>query len=130
MFILEFDNFAYQIGLDEQVRSRVEERGRVQLTEDQTAALARSKTMHMVLLSSSVFFGLRLMNSGTRSLYNPGVGLPFVSLYLAAAVEAVLRGTTPKEKALELLKTIGLSLGGALFFGIMFVLEYGGLLPR
>jgi len=49
---------------------------------------------------------------------------------LAAAVEAVLRGTTPKEKALELLKTIGLSLGGAVFFGIMFALEYGGLLPR
>ena len=108
----------------------MEERGRVKLTDEQTAALAQTKKIHMVLTSSAVFFGLRLMNSGARSLYNPGVALPLVSVYLSAAVEAVLKGTTPKDKAVAVLKSIGLSLGGGAFFGVMFILEYGALLPR
>eukprot|EP01052_Picozoa_sp_SAG31_P071591 SAG31_NODE_30513_length_380_cov_0.722420_1_plen_58_part_10 len=46
-FMTEVDNVAYQLALSERVRSRVEEMGRVQLTDKEAAALARTKAVHI-----------------------------------------------------------------------------------
>ena len=47
LFLLEVDNLAYATILGERSRARVEEAGRVELGDEDVAALTRSKAIHV-----------------------------------------------------------------------------------
>ena len=50
IFVTEIDNVAYEVGLAERLRTRVEVAGRVVLDEAELSALSRTKTIHIVLI--------------------------------------------------------------------------------
>lgn len=54
LFTCELDNVAYSILLNERVKTRVEERGRVELEDEEAVVLARSKALHAGLIVASV----------------------------------------------------------------------------
>ena len=60
---VEIDNLAFSIGLSERVRSRVEEAGRVELTDAEATGLARSKIVHVVLVVGAMLATVRVAAS-------------------------------------------------------------------
>lgn len=54
LFLTEIDNMAYALGLSEQARKQVEVKGRVELGEEATALLLRSKIAHMVAIVAGI----------------------------------------------------------------------------
>ena len=50
VFILEVDNAVFALGIAERVRARVEAKGRVQLSDEDAAVLARTKPLHVCLV--------------------------------------------------------------------------------
>ena len=54
LFLTEIDNLAYALGLSEQARKRMEVEGRVELGEEATALLLRSKIAHMVAIVAGI----------------------------------------------------------------------------
>ena len=54
LFLTEIDNLAYALGLSEQARKRMEVKGRVELGEEATALLLRSKIAHMVAIVAGI----------------------------------------------------------------------------
>ena len=54
LFLTEIDNMAYALGLREQARKQVEVKGRVELGEEATALLLRSKIAHMVAIVAGI----------------------------------------------------------------------------
>ena len=47
LFLCEIDNVAYRLALGERIRSRVENVGRIKLSDDQAAALVWTKHFHL-----------------------------------------------------------------------------------
>lgn len=83
LFILEIDNVAYAIMLDERVRSRVEQRSRVKLDNEQVAWLMRSKVVHVglvvVVVPSAVWY------SHVFSMF-----IPMLCFWVGGVMEAVM----------------------------------------
>ena len=50
LFLCDIDNIAFVLGLSERVRARVEDAGRVELSEVEAAALVRTKSVHVGLI--------------------------------------------------------------------------------
>eukprot|EP01048_Picozoa_sp_COSAG05_P020480 COSAG05_NODE_3488_length_2030_cov_3.309684_2_plen_211_part_00 len=63
LFLCEIDNLAYMFGFSERMRTRVEDAGRLELTEGEARALARTKPVHAALIMSSVLLCVILMTS-------------------------------------------------------------------
>lgn len=53
LFLCEIDNMMFSIGLSERIRERLEVVARVELNEDEAAALAFSKPVHVITLVTS-----------------------------------------------------------------------------
>eukprot|EP01043_Picozoa_sp_COSAG02_P062357 COSAG02_NODE_8583_length_2514_cov_1.493996_2_plen_105_part_00 len=63
LFILDVDNLAYTVGLPEPVQARVEEAGRVELTQIELRSLKISKLMHICLVPLSIISGVLLVGA-------------------------------------------------------------------
>eukprot|EP01046_Picozoa_sp_COSAG06_P053457 COSAG06_NODE_9251_length_1946_cov_679.917848_2_plen_152_part_00 len=50
LFLCEIDNMMFSIGLPERIRERLEVVARVELNEDETAVLAFSKPVHVIII--------------------------------------------------------------------------------
>ena len=55
------DNLCYLFGLGERLRARVEDAGRVELTDIEANAMGRSKEAHIVTIVSTVLIGVYLL---------------------------------------------------------------------
>ena len=76
---------AFQMGLSEQVRARVEYAGRVVLSDAEIAVLVRTKTVHELLITLAVLVGV----ASTQV----AIAIPIVlsSFWVAGIVEVFLR---------------------------------------
>ena len=95
----EIDNLAFSIGLSERVRSRVEEAGRVELTDDEATNLARSKVVHVVLIVAAMLVTVRV-GAPLGPTWGPLVmgGIIYLVLWLGGLIEATMAG---REKAMR-----------------------------
>ena len=89
LFTLEVDNIAYQYGLPEQIRARVEESGHLMLSREQREALSWKKTVFIVAIPIALVVGPSLMTSGDQLTYLLAVPSPVVVYILAGIVEQV-----------------------------------------
>ena len=93
LFLCDIDNITYDRLMSERVRSRIEERGRVEIDDAEAQALSRSKAVHAFLLSVSV--PCVVLFAPTILAGDVGWGgfvitlVPFVVFWLAGAVEAI-----------------------------------------
>jgi hypothetical protein len=72
LFMTEVDNVCYYFALAERVRTRVEEAGRVELTEKEAAMLVRTKAIHVCLVVASCMFAVKMAGS---SMDNPFIAV-------------------------------------------------------
>ena len=115
LFLCEVDNIAYSVGLSENVRARVENAGRVELDDVQTAALSKTKALHIGLLvvcvPASVWLAHATATFGACAL----AALP---LWVGGLAEAVVPGADPAATCKRLAQTmatcaLGIALGVA-----------------
>ena len=66
MFLFEVDNVAFTIGLGERLRVLVEESGRVELTDKELTALARTKLVHIALIVIAAPAGVAAASETSR----------------------------------------------------------------
>ena len=118
LFMTEIDNVCYAMGLGERARARVEQVGRVELSETELANLVRSKAVHIGLIVLSCLAAVKLAGSShdaRRGGGNPlnllilGLALPFLSYWIGAAVEVLSEGgcSSPKDAVLGLVRVTG-----------------------
>ena len=93
LFLCDIDNVAFQLGLSEKLRSRVESAGRITLTEDNITAIARSKAVHAALIVICVLGWVLLCGEMAT---NGGFGLhlitgiPFLPFAIGGIVDATM----------------------------------------
>lgn len=107
IFMCEIDDVAYEIGLAERVRVRVEHAGRVELSDNELKALSRSKIIHIIAVAFSCMLSVYLCGQtmavfrssewdNTKEEPDPaflmriGLAWPFVAYWVAGVAEAVL----------------------------------------
>ena len=116
LFLLEVDNLAYATILGERSRARVEEAGRVELGDEDVAALTRSKAIHVCGIVCYIFFEMYALNSyGLGWMVFP----PFIVWAILGAVE-ICCTMPPARLPAELCKLTGSTLLALLFFGLKF----------
>jgi hypothetical protein len=119
----EIDNITYTLFLSERVRSRVEDVGRVELTETEAVALVRTKVVHLVCVVVAVMSAVvSAPHWGAQGTV--AAALPFLAFLAANIVQAFIRGATGAEIGIHIGKSIGsffLSLFGILLIGITFI---------
>ena len=76
------DNVAFQMGLSEQIRAKVEYAGRVVLSDAEMTALVRTKTIHEVLITLAVLAGV------TSAQVDVAILIVFGSFWIAGLIEA------------------------------------------
>ena len=74
----EVDNLAYSLGLPETWKARLEEAARVELGVEEQSAIARTKVVHLVLITATLIGGVANCRRGDPS----GFMLPFVAFLL------------------------------------------------
>ena len=84
LFLCDIDNIAFDLVLGERVRARVEDAGRVELTDLEATALARTKAVHVVLIVLGVLASVGLGEDGTF--------LAWIALFLGGVVESFVPG--------------------------------------
>ena len=57
-FLTEVDNLSYQFGIGEKVKERVEEAGRVELTDTETRRLTRTKSLCGILIFGGIMIAI------------------------------------------------------------------------
>ena len=115
LFLCDIDNIAYDHGLSEHVRMRVEERGRVDLGAAEAEALVRTKAVHVgliVLLVPCVVWSEQL---------EVALFLPFLAFWLGGVSEAVAAGGGAAAVGKGVGKATGACLLGLVGFGILVV---------
>ena len=110
-------NAAYAFLLDDKVRSRVEARGRVELSGPEAAALAVSKNVHTALVVAVVLLVVKIVGDNTDLgvAFSAVLGLPFAAFWLGGLVDSrhPTAGATAKAACLA----IGEALAG--FVGVV-----------
>ena len=111
----EIDNLCYHFGLAERTRARVEDAGRVELADDQAAAIARSKEVHIIVIVATVLLGVSMAGGAWAASENgdgylrspmsrmgPSFALPAIGLWAVAMFEATERGMDHRNTVLGL----------------------------
>lgn len=91
LFMCEVDNVAYTIGLSERVRTRYEQRGRVELTTTEATAMVRSKVAHVSLIVFAVL--LTVESTSFIGGENPLIASTLLVFLLGGMVEAFVPDT-------------------------------------
>jgi hypothetical protein len=63
VFMTDVDNMAYAVGLSEAVRCRVEEAGRVELSNAEWMVIKRTKAVHMLLIVTFILCSTLLVGT-------------------------------------------------------------------
>ena len=108
VFVTEIDNIAYEVGLGERVRTRMEIAGHMSLSEQELTALTRTKAVHIVLIILSIFATVVSKDFNARFVIVP------LGYLLGGVAESLNNGVV------EFLKVVGFSaLGYISFMSIM-----------
>ena len=105
LFLLEVDNITFDAALSERLRSVVEEMGHVELSEAQTATLARTKPVHIVLIVATVLGAVAIGGSSGDAGWQAGFSFPFLAFGLGDAVEVFDGGRSGAEVCKKVTKT-------------------------
>ena len=70
VFMCEIDNVAFEVGLAERIRARVEDAARVELSESELKALARSKVVHVIVIVFSCVMCVYLCGQSLEAFRN------------------------------------------------------------
>ena len=100
LFLCDIDNVAFQMGLSESLRSRVENSIRVELDDSQAGALIRSRLVHMLMIFATTLVSVKIARFPQMQLVN------FCAFLVGGIVDAAApaEDTTLSNKA----KDIGL----------------------
>ena len=117
LFLTEIDNLAYALGLSEQARKRVEVDGRVELGEEATALLLRSKIAHMVAIVAGIGWFVVSRNAETIPWY--------VFSWLAGLVASIR--PSPRETAKRMTTATVACVAGYALNAVLFLYSIGAL---
>ena len=117
LFLTEIDNMAYALGLSEQARKRMEVEGRVELGEEATALLLRSKIAHMVAIVAGI--GWIVVSR------NPEPTVWIVFSWLAGLVASIR--PSPRETAKRMTTATVACVAGYVFNLVLFMYSIGTL---
>jgi len=93
-------NLIFQVVISERVRARVEDAGRVELNDAETAALVRTKAVHMCLLVLSVLVAVWIHDG-------IAIGLPFFAFLLGGVAESLVPDAAPAQTCKRIGKAVG-----------------------
>ena len=112
-------NAAYAFLLDDKARSRVEARGRVELSGPEAAALAFSKNVHTGLVVAAVLLIVYIVGGTTnQAVAVPALFfLPFAAFWLGGLADA--RRPTAGATAKAACRTAGEALAGFVGVGVL-----------
>eukprot|EP01044_Picomonas_judraskeda_P009002 COSAG03_NODE_1067_length_4919_cov_1.767842_2_plen_132_part_00 len=116
LFLAELDNISYAIGLNEQLKRRVDEVGRVSLSAPEMDELGRLKLVHTALAMLCIVgtcASVRLLgrlNFGFFFLW------PFFTIWFGAIIEAA---TSPTRKAKVVCVVVSKCFLGAIGFALV-----------
>ena len=112
------DNIAYSHLIGEQLRTRVEQLGHVELSDANLHEIQVDRRTYGVLLGGGLLRSIALANS-TGSSYSVLAATLFACCVAAVLSEVQRRGRSHQERALAALGAAGKSLLGAIFFAAM-----------
>lgn len=111
--MMEVDQVAFRLGLSERIRVRVENVGRVKLSDEEAVALVKTKTVHVTAIVVAVnlaLFVARLSAGGAAAI---GIFvLPNLGFFVASCAEAFEPGSSASEIAQTICKSIGSAIVG------------------
>ena len=112
------DNACYAYGVGEKLKMRFEEAGRVALDETEVKAMARTKTVHICLISVFILASVWMVGTNGK-LMVASVLLIFVMFAVGGLVEAC--GPRPPEAnvILAAARICGLALCGLIAFSVL-----------
>eukprot|EP01046_Picozoa_sp_COSAG06_P056510 COSAG06_NODE_10712_length_1630_cov_112.784455_1_plen_187_part_00 len=108
LVMCEIDNVAFVIALGEKVRSRVEEAGRVHLSDGEASALIWTKVVHVVLLVLAVTVAV---------LFQRPWFTVVLAFLLGGLVESFVQRVSVAETAMRVAKVLGAWLTGVFAIG-------------
>ena len=117
LFLTEIDNLAYALGLSEQARKRMEVEGRVELGEEATALLLRSKIAHMVAIVAGIGWIVVSRNIETIPWY--------VFSWLAGLVASIR--PSPRETAKRMTTATVACVAGYALYAVLILYSAGAL---
>lgn len=124
LFMCEVDNICYNVGLGERVRARVEEAGRVELTDKEATSLMRSKVFHASVIMLMIVF--QVWVAGNALTYTKAASqasallLPRLVFWIGAVFEAA----ELKQGAPQTLRRVGEATGAMILGFIAFLILF------
>ena len=119
LFLLEVDNITFDAALREQLRSRVEEEGHVELSDAQADALARTKPVHIVLIMATLL-GAVAIGGATGDFKSAAIFSTFLAFLLAGVARAFdRRGETEVHVAKKVAQTAAATMLGMCGWGAL-----------
>ena len=113
LFLCDIDNIAFNVGLGERVRARVEAVGRVELQDVEATALTRTKVVHVILVvlvvSCSVWTKVFILAFYTS----------FLAFVIGGVAESFVQGAGGKETLKRVATTIAASVAGVFAQGFL-----------
>ena len=116
LFLCEIDNMIYKVGMAERTRTRVEEYARVELGDEEAAALVRSKQIHVGAVVVAVLAAVQVARPVSLIFF------VFPAFWLGSVAEAlVVPGATASGMAKGTLKATGAFVLGAAGFAVLVI---------
>ena len=106
LFLADLDNIVFELGLSERWRSRMEEAGRVELTEAEARGLARTKVSHALLLTIFIPMTVLVWGQGTTPSTFYGFGVSYLPYFFGGVMEC-FGGLSEGSAARRGLQTVG-----------------------
>lgn len=110
LFMTDIDNLVFQFGLAEKARSRVEDAGRVELSESDAMALAHTKIIHSILLAVALLGGIWSAALGASTFAI--LFLPFPAFWIGGVLEVLNKEGTTGKKLRRLVNLLAAFIGG------------------
>jgi hypothetical protein len=86
----EIDNICFAVLLGERARGRVEELGRMELTDQEARWLVHSKAVYLPVIVATQLAGIAILGTGGGKSWSPS--LPFIMFAVAGCIIAAIRG--------------------------------------
>lgn len=122
LFVLEFDDIVFSIGLPNRWRERMEYVGRVDLNADEAEHLTRTKFVHTVLLSLAI--PATTLMAAADLMGNPWNGLPMLLVWWLGGM-LVIEMTSCNSVLANVAQITGSTLLG--YVGMLVLLVIGGI---
>lgn len=117
LFICDIDNIAFKFGLSERMRARVEEAGRVDLSDVEAFFLARTKIVHVLLITVCL---LAIIVGHMYELLQLE-GTTLLVFWVGGIIEAV-QTTEWREMCKQIFASTAASVAGLCFWAVLFML--------